>query len=280
MDCATLLENLRKFEAPCYETLIKRLKEFNHQNQNWFGSPLPQGQDHTELVNEIFRLIREPVRSSKGKCDVDDVKHDADDIAKAELLKELCGCLKILSRAKEFAHAISKVKGCFSTVLSYGNITGERVLDCFDSTKKWSANQYILQLMNETETEALRVICNSVFHSKDSRSEYKENCCSQYVTNRLRDQGVLQHYDSRVNSVLVKILFIMSALDTEERDNMRFACNAVGALIKLLERNIRSLNENIAYWYVNILRIIESFCCSERIATPSYPIVCMLEPRK
>jgi len=248
MDCTTLLENLRKFEAPRHEALLKRLKEFNHHNQNWFGSPLPQGQDHTEIVKEIFRVIREPFGSSKGKCDVDDMEHeDADNIANAELLKELCGCLKILSRAKEFAHAISNVKGCFSTVLAYGNVTGERVLDCVDSSKKYSTNQQILELMNETETEALRVICNSVFHSKDSRSVYKEHCCSQYVTNRLRDQGVLQHHDSRVNSVLVKILFIMSALDTKERDNMRFAFNTVGALINLLERSLRSINENKTY---------------------------------
>ena len=256
MDCIALLDDLRKLGTPTSKVVVKRLKEFNNRNQDWFGSPIAQGFDHSELIDIIFKLIREFDRPVKDN----DVADDIDETAAAETLKELSGCLKILSRAREFALAISEVKSNFSRLLLYGNIIDIQTLSNrknLDGSNEYRASQQISVYMQGTEIEALKVICNSLFHSKDSRNIYKKNCCSKYITNRLGTFAVSQSNDSRITSVLVKILFIMSALDTEDRDNMRFTYDTIHVLLKLLEKGLGLIDESTTKRFVILFRIME-----------------------
>ena len=251
MDSAELLVTLRTLSHIGTAEVLKKLSDFNLHNQYWFGTPAPQGIDYSELVGVIFRLIGETSKPRKCSNDSDDIE----EIANVELLKELCRCLKILSREKEYALAISKVDSCFPTLLLYGNITGDGNLENYQGFDIPSVNpdHQISLLMQETQIEILKVICNSIFHSKDSRSIYKKNCCSKYVTDRIGQLSMADHYDNCITSVLVKILFIMSALDMEERDNMRFFYNTSHVLLKLLEKSLQRIFDSISERFVSVI---------------------------
>ena len=237
MDPSPLLDDLKRCKEPAGGEVLRKLIDFNSQNKDWFGSPIPHFKDYSGLIGILFTHMRECYEVASGKDDADEMSK----VTTSEALKELFTCLRILSRAKEFTLIITKDKSYSTSLLLYGDIlAGDNDKEV---SKRPSAKGQVLRNIHDTEIEALKVVCNCVFHSTDFREEYKKHCCSKHITNKLGSLAMEEDLDCRRRSILIKILFLMSALDTNDRDNMRFVYNTVSILVGILEGSLKMITE-------------------------------------
>ena len=225
MDPQSLLSHLKRNDrVPGDQAIWTALSDFNSHNKDSFVGSLLDLKGYSELTNELFKLMQ---NSAKGS-DVDG--------ATLARLKQLFISLRILSRGKDVACEISKKHDYFTTLMIHGKIRFDDDDEDYNRPATGSCAEF---LSSEVEIEALKVVCNCIFHSQDCRGEYKKTGCSKHITNRL--DRFREDDNTNLKSILVKILFLMSALDPDERENMRFRCNTVSVLIRILEGNVRTI---------------------------------------
>lgn len=245
MDPTALLSALQKDGAPGHPLTFQALSEFNSHNKDFFARPVSQFANQKELVDILFRLINE-----------NDVNGKPFEDGTSEKLKELFSCLRILSRGKDFALVISSSQAYITTLLSFGKILGDaKHGNCIDFASELQTNKNLSRSTAET-VEALKVVCNCIFHCNDFREQYKKRCCSKVVSEKLDGFQKNEAKDTNLMSILVKILFLMSALDTDDRDKMRLAFNTVSILIKALNEELKNVEEEIIYEYVIIYTML------------------------
>lgn len=210
--------------------LTKKLIKFNTDNRNTFK--FASSNDYEELTGVIFGIQKQLLSKVSGQETRDDVR------PVYQAFKESLSCLKIFSREKQWVSSIAKEKEFVNKLLSLGKILPEG--DCDEALNHFTKQDDDKQaeMMKEIESEAVRCICNCVFHSKAFRNIFMEKKCAKFMTDNLKDKSWNSNDDFQL--IQVKILFLISALEVDERKRMRVEYASGQVLIDLLEKCLQN----------------------------------------
>ena len=235
MDASTFLADLKDFNLQLEKdgittqnlsSLTKKLIKFNTDNKNTFK--FAASNDYEGFTGVIFGIQKHLVSKVSGQENQADVRP-----IYQQAVKESLSCLKIFSREKQWVSSIVKEKEFVNNLLAMGGMLPEG--DCDEILNNLlEQDDKQAEAMKGIEFEAVRCICNCVFHNEAFRGIFMEKKCAKSVTDNLKEKSWNSNDDFQL--IQVKILFLISALEVDERKRMRVEFTSGQVLIDLLEK--------------------------------------------
>ena len=235
MDASTFLADLKDVSLQLEKdgtttqnslSLMKKLIKFSTDNKTTFK--FAASNSYEEITRVIFGIQKHLVSKASGQENQADVRPIC-----LQAVKESLSCLKIFSREKQWVSSIVKEKEFVNNLLAMGGMLPEE--DCDEMLNHFlEQDDKQVEEMKEIEFEAVRCICNCVFHNEAFRGIFMEKKCAKSVTDNLKDKS--WNSDDDFQLIQVKILFLISALEVDERKRMRVEYTSGQVLIDLLQK--------------------------------------------
>ncbi len=221
MDIACLVEHLKN--CPTSDVACK-LDEFESENKNRFDFSASDVDHESQLVDLLFELIHRQHEHSKTF---------------SEITKSSLACLKIISRCKDIVGILSRNNKYTLHLLSLAdlgeNISGSSNLRSDLQDSRLGNNK----LEKEIELECLRILCNSIFHDVSIRKLCVEQRIGRQISMKLENLVISDSCNDETSFVQVKILFLISALEPQERPKMNDEYKTAETLVKILEKTLK-----------------------------------------
>ena len=232
MDLSNLLRDLKEVEINANpHAILSKLTDFNKKNSDKFECQKSSAEIRSELIGILFKLAKE----YDNKLNDHAAEHYV-----ALALKEVLICIKILSRVKELAFTIGNGGEFVDELTERANIRNGRDGDALNGSDGEKQIQ-TLTILKEAELEAVKIICNCVFHCQEFRRHFSKSRHSKLVTKRLGEFGPRLNTEKEICSMLIKVLFLMSALDINEREKMRTEYKTDEVLIAILAAVLKTV---------------------------------------